>query len=275
MIEKPISRWWRIIINTVIIIFYLLPIYVIVNMSFKEGADLLNHLAFPSRVVVKNYKIILYEGKFIRAFLNTVITAVIPSAACVFLGCMAAFPIARNKTKLNSAVNSIFMGVMMIPGQSVLVGLYHQFVKMHGINHLWSVIAISTAFGIPVAVLLYSNFIRSIPDSLDDAAALDGAGALQIFWHIILPQLKPITATIVIQQVVGNWNNYVYPSYFLQKPSKYTLVLLISQYFGNSETAAKMGTASAVAVCASLPMIILFFSLQKYFVEGSIDAAVK
>jgi len=193
----------------------------------------------------------------------------------VFLGCMAAYPLARNRSRANSVVKAICMGIMMIPSVSILVGLYTEMVALKGINKLWSVIVIGAASGLPTAILLYTSFMTSIPHELDEAAALDGAGNFTTFWRIILPQLKPVTATIVIQQGVGAWNNFLYPSYFLQKPQKYTLVLLIRQFFGANDSAGNMNAAAAVAVLSTLPIIILYLCCQKYFVQSQIDSANK
>ena len=122
---------------------------------------------------------------------------------------------------------------------------------------------------------MYVNFITSIPISLDEASILDGAGAFRTFWSVILPQLKPVTVSVIILKGVGAWNDYLYPSYMLQKPKKYTLVLLIKQYFGSSTSAMDLNGAAAVAVVCVLPLIILYLSLQKYFIQGQIDGAVK
>lgn len=274
-IKRKEKVWWKYIVSLVILIVYLLPIYVLVVMSLKERTDFSSRLVLPDYLYLDNYRKALREGGFLNALKNTCITTVLTVVIEVILGCMAAYPLSRNRSGFNSVIKSICMGVMMIPSLSIVVGVYTEMISLGGINHFWPVIVIGAAFGLPTAILLYSNFINSIPSSLDEAAALDGASPFRTFWDVILPQLKPVTATLVIQQGVGAWNNFVYPSYFLQKPEKYTLVLLIRQYFGAADSASNLNGAAAVAILSTLPIIILYIFMQKYFIQGQIDGAVK
>ena len=121
----------------------------------------------------------------------------------VFAGCMGAYPLARNRSRLNKVVKALIMGVMMVPGLSIVVGVYSTLVNLHAISTYWGIIIVTAAFGLPLSIYLYSNFISSIPRTLDEAAAIDGAGAAQTFLHIILPQLKPVTVSVIIMKGVG------------------------------------------------------------------------
>lgn len=269
------DEWWRYLFSIFIAILFLLPIYVLIVMSLKERTDFSSRLLPPPYFYPDNFVEAIQEGVFFNALKNTCIIALGTVVMTIVLGCMAAYPLARNRSKFNSVIHSLCMGVMMIPGLSILVGVYTEIVAMKGIDHFWPVVVVGAAFGIPGAIILYLNFINSIPISLDEAAALDGAGPLKTFWRIILPQLKPVTATLIISNGVGAWNNYVYPSYFLQKPSNYTLVLLIRQYFGGADSGSNLNGAAAMAILSTLPIILLFLFLQKYFIQGQIDGAVK
>lgn len=124
-----------------------------------------------------------------------------------------------------------------------------------------------------MTIYLYTNFISAIPASLDEAGAIDGCNAFQSFFLIILPQLKPVTVTVIILQGVSIWNEYAYGLYILQKPKMYTLTLMISQYFS---TGGKDFNGAAAAACiAILPIVLAYIFLQKYFIQGTIDSAVK
>ncbi len=216
--KRKEKNGWKYVASLIIIVIYLLPIYVLIVMSFKEKTDFSSKLALPEYLYLENYRKALIESGFLSALWNTFVIVAATVAIVVILGCMAAYPLARNRSRTNDFVKSVCMGIMMIPSVSILVGLYTEMVALKGINKLWSVIIIGVASGLPTAILLYTSFMTSIPQELDEAAALDGASHLTAFWKIILPQLKPVTATIVIQQGVGAWNNFLYPSYFLQKP---------------------------------------------------------
>jgi raffinose/stachyose/melibiose transport system permease protein len=161
----------------------------------------------------------------------------------------------------------------MIPSLSILVGVYSVLVKIKGISTLWGLILVTAAFGIPMTVYLYTNFITSIPEALDEAAAIDGCSVLQTYFLIILPQLKPVTVSVIILNGVSVWNEYAYSLYVLQSPKTYTLTLMISQYF--STGGKDFNGAAAAATLAILPITILYLCLQKYFIQGQLDSAVK
>lgn len=269
------SNWWKYVLAVCLVLVYLFPIYVLVSMAFKKMTDLSSYLLPPSYFYPDNFIKIIQSGKILPALKNTVVITVGVVATEVIFGCMAAYPLSRNRSKFNSLVYSFCLGAMMIPALSILVGVYTEMVQLGGVNHLWSVIAIAAAFGLPLSINLYVNFITSIPVALDEAATIDGAGVLRTFWNIILPQLKPVTVSVIILKGVAAWNDYLYPSYMLQKPSTYTLVLLIKQYFGSSSSAMDLNSAAAVAVICVAPLIIAYLFLQKYFIQGQIDGAVK
>ena len=170
-------------------------------------------------------------------------------------------------------IRSVNLAIMMIPPVSILVGVYSILVKFNGINTHWALILVTAAFGLPLSIYLYTNYITAIPRALDEAATIDGANRLQCFLHIILPQLKPVTVTVIIMKGVGAWNDFLYPMYIMQKPKMYTVVLVIKQYF--SEASTDLHGAAACCVLAMLPIIALYIFLNKYFIKGAVDSAVK
>lgn len=120
---------------------------------------------------------------------------------------------------------------------------------------------------------MFSNFISSIPRALDEASIIDGASIIQTFFYIILPQLKPIIATVVILHGVAAWNEYAYSMYIMQKPELLTITLTIKKYF--SSVGNNYGGAAASAVLAILPLTIIYLFLQDAFVQGQVDSAIK
>jgi raffinose/stachyose/melibiose transport system permease protein len=162
---------------------------------------------------------------------------------------------------------------MIIPPLTILVGVYTFLTKIKALNTYWGMIVTLVAFGLPMAIFLYSNFIKSIPKELDEASIMDGAGILQTFYYVILPELKPITATIIILHGVAAWNEFAYSMYILQKPSMMTITLTIKKFF--TGTTVDYGGACAAAVLAILPLTIVYLILQESFIQGQIDSAIK
>ena len=274
MKPKRMKSLWKYPLSAVIIVVYILPVYALLLMSFKTITDGSSRLALPNIWYFSNYIKVFLESDLLRALKNTIIITVCTVLVEVVVAALAAYPLARNKSRFNKAINTIIMGVMMIPSLSILVGVYSELVSLHAISTYWGIIAVSAAFGLPMPIYLYTKFISSIPPSLDDAGAIDGCNALQTFFYVILPQLKPVTATVIILNGVGMWNEYGYSLYVLQKPQMYTLTLMISQYFSSSSVSDLNGAAAAACVVIA-PVVVLYLFLQKYFVQGQIDSAIK
>lgn len=264
---------WKYLLAVLIVVVHILPIYVLLTMAFKTPTDFGSRLAMPGYLYLENFLEVMRSGKIFDAIKNTIIVAAFTLLTEVILGCMASYPLARNQSRFNEKIRYLIMGVMMVPPLSILVGVYSMIVDLNGISTYWGIILVEAAFGLPRAIFLFTNFVAAIPTELDEAAAIDGAGIFQTFFKVILPQVKPVTVTVILLGIVNAWNDYVYPSYILQKPAMYTVVLLVKRYF--SDTATDLHGAAAVCVLGMLPVIVLYVFLQKYFVQGTLDSAVK
>lgn len=267
------KNWWKYILATVIVVIYLLPIYVVITTSLKPMTDLSSRLLLPKDANWNNYLEVFQKSKMLKAILNSLIITIGTVLGVVVAGSLAAYPMARIQNKLSKGVKIFIMGVMMVPGMSMVVGIYSILVSMNALSTYWGIIVVSAAFGLPLSIYMYSNFIASIPRELDEAAEVDGAGVIRTFFQIIVPQLKPVTVSIILLQGVSSWNEYGYSLYILQKPNMYNVTLTVKQYFG--EAVKDLNGAAASAVIAIVPVVIIYLFLQKYFVQGAIDSAVK
>lgn len=259
--------------SAVLCAIYLLPFYVVVVLSLKPRTDLSSRLAPPSTLYLDNYLNVLKSGEILNAIKNNVIIIAGALLVIIVAGSLAAYPIARMRSRWNEGVRKLFMGIMMITPLTILVGLYSILSRINAISTYWGIILVLSTFGVPMSVYLYSNFISTIPIELDEAAAIDGAGRLQTFFLVILPQLAPVTVTVIIMQGVSIWNNYLFTHYILQRRQMFTVTQVIQGFF--STTSSDYGGAAAVAILGMLPVVVLYLFLQKYFVKGAIDSAVK
>lgn len=265
--------WWKYTLVALIVFIYLLPLYVLLMKSLKSITDHSTPMSFPQVLYWENYLAVIRDGTMLRAYKNSMIITVLAVACDILIGCMAAYPLARNDSKFNALVRNAFMGVMMIPPLTILVGVYTFLVDIQAINHYWGIVFTIVAFGLPMSIFMFTNFIVSIPKALDEASIIDGANIMQTFLYIIFPQLKPIIITIAIIHGVGAWNEYAYSLYILQKPDMATITLTIKQYF--SGVTNDYGGAAAAAMLGIVPLIIVYVFLQDYFVRGQIDSAIK
>ena len=267
------SNTWKYILAFVIIVIHFVPIYMVLAIAFKSPYDHSSRWAFPGYVYLKNIYTALERGGMLLALKNTVIISGISILLIVVVGAMAAYPIARNRNRMNNLVKGFIMGVMMIPPLSILVPLYSFMAKVQGINSYWGMIVTLLTFQLPTSIFLFSSFISSIPIALEEAAAIDGCGPFQTFFRIIMPQLKPVTASVVIITGVNCWNNYQFALYLLQSPKIKTITLAIAGFF--SADSATVNGAAAAAFLGILPVIVVFLFLQKYFIQGMVDSAIK
>lgn len=272
-IVKKIKVFWRIPILAAIFVLYLAPIYILVGVSLKPHTDLSSYWKFPVQMTLDNIKVAIREGNILQAMFNSLVITVGVVILVVLVGSLTAYPLARNKTKFNKYMKGFILGIMMVPPLSILVPLFSTLVNMGGVNHYWGIIITLLTFSLPTSIFLYTNFIASIPTALDEAAAIDGCGPIRTFLFIIMPQLKPVTASVIILIGVQTWNDYQFSLYVLQSPRMKTVTLAISSFF--SQTTSNLNAAAAAAFIAILPIVLIFIFLQKYFIKGMVDSAIK
>ena len=249
--------WWKYLIGLALLFIYLYPFFIIINVSLKPFGDTTSRMKFPDPVYWDNFKSVIAAGDIFVGIRNSLIITVLVLILEIVVGCMAAYALARNQSKVNEVVRSLIMSVMMITPLTILVGVYSTMSKIHATSTYWGMVLLLSSFGLPMVIFLYTNFISSIPVALDEAAAIDGASNLQIFFKIILPQLKSVTVTVIILQGVGIWNEYTYSYYFLQKKEMQTITLVIKTFFsiGSGDGRHRNGPAD---YSVSVPAEILY-----------------
>ena len=270
---KIITPIWQGIIAIILILIYASPIYVLVGVALKSPSDMSSMWVLPSYINYENFTAAINEGKIFLSMINSIIITFAAVLLIVFVGALAAYPLSRIKTRFNNLVKGFTLGIMIVPPLSILVPLYATLVNLGGVNKYWGIVLTLLTFELPLSIYLYTNFISSIPNALDEAASIDGCGPIKTFFSIILPQLKPVTASVIILAGVHCWNDYQFSLYILQSPEYKTVTLAISSFF--SQTTSNLNAAAASALLAILPISLVFLFLQKYFIKGMVDSSVK
>lgn len=274
MLKLKRKIWsWKTLVAAIILLIHFVPFYILISVSFKKQMDLTSRWSLPRYLNLENFVLALEKGGLLRALMNTVVITVISVILIVMLGSMAAYPLSRVKRKTNKVLLSIILAVMMIPPLSVLVPLYKTMVGIGGVNTYWGTILVSVTYNLPISIFLFSNFIATIPEELDEASMIDGCSRISVFYKIILPNLKSVTASVIILTGVYVWNDYSFQMYMLQKKEMRTATLAIGSFF--TENAANLNAGAAAALLVIIPPIILYLAMQKYFVQGMTDGAVK
>ncbi|HEY9594104.1 MAG TPA: carbohydrate ABC transporter permease [Spirochaetia bacterium] len=266
-------NWWRVALMTLISAVALFPIYITVVVSLKPQTDLSSFWVPPRVPFWENFAGAFAIGRLGTAFMNTAIITALSVVLVIGLGAMASYPLARHRSRLNAVVTTFMLSILMVPGLSLLVPLYVLLVRIRGISTYWGVMLVHVTFNLPLAIFLYLNFIRAVPRDLDEAALIDGSSVYAVFYRIILPLLKPVTVSVIILTGVAVWNDYQFSLYFLQAPAKRVITLAISSFFAIS--GGNTHIAAAAAVVAIVPITIVYVALQRYFVQGVLDSALK
>lgn len=274
MINKKQSQNYLLSILLVLIgLIHFIPFYITINLSFKAKTDFSSRWLFPENVYWENFASAIENANIFTAMSNSAIITVFSIVIIIFIGGMAAYPLARNNSVLNNLIVLFTLSVMMVPPLSMLVPLVTTMSRLKLISTYLGIILVLVTFQLPISIFLYTNFIKTIPKELDEAALIDGCSRFGIFYRIILPLLKPITATATILAGVAIWNDYQFSLFLLQKKSMQVVTLSVASFF--SQSSSNLGAAAATSVVGVLPVVILYVFLQKYFIRGMVDSAVK
>ncbi|MBQ0036657.1 MAG: carbohydrate ABC transporter permease [Firmicutes bacterium] len=275
MKESKISKITRIMVILLICITCLIPFVVLLILSLNSPGRILSE----GNVLIPDFEWSNYVQAWVKsrigtAMMNSAIITAGTLLVTIICGGLAGYAIARHNTKYNRFVFGLLIGCMMIPGIINTVPLYTLMRKMHAVNTLWGMIGVCSALAMPSAVFIYTSFIRALPKELDEAAALDGCDSFKIFWRVIFPVIKPATASFIILNGFGIWNNYAQAVFFLQSRSKQNIPQALSVFF-QQFAGAKWHLMAATAVIAIIPVIVIFLVFQKQFIKGLSDGAMK
>jgi len=155
----------------------------------------------------------------------------------------------------------------MLPTQVTLVPQYLLYYKLGMVDTYWPMIVPAWLGGGAFNIFLYRQFFLSLPKELNEAATIDGANSWQTFFHIILPSVKPVSLAVGVMSLVYNWNDFYTPLIYLNTTSKFTVSIGL-QFLNSSMGTTKIGQMMAVALVTLLPVLVIFFVCQKYFVQG-------
>ncbi len=270
--KKSLKALWG-ILTVVIGLFHFIPLFISINVSMKPKTDLSSRWMLPSGLYFKNFEYAVQKAKIFLAMQNSAIITLVSIGVVVLVGAMAAYPLARNRSKFNFRISQFILGVMMVPPLSMLVPLVSTMTRLGAVSSYWGIVLVLVTFQLPISIFLYTNFIDTIPGELDEAALIDGCSRFSIFYRIILPLLKPVTATVVILTGVAIWNDYQFSLFLLQAPAMKVVTLAVSTFFAQSSS--NLGAAAASAIVGVLPVTLMFLFLQRYFIRGMVDSAVK
>jgi len=277
-VKKLISDIVIFILLIIAAIFFLIPFFMVIVNSFKTKRDIIRNpmaLLGEQGFSFVNYVKAFQQMEFLKSFGNSLFITGLATLCVIMLSSMVAYYIVRSGSTIGKIIFAMMIASMIIPFQAVMIPLVSIYGAQLGVlNHRVSLIFMHTGFAMSMSVFMYNGFIKSgVPKSLEEAAYIDGCTKMQTFLKVVFPLLKPVTSTLIILNAMQFWNDYLLPSLVLGKKPLYTLPLSTYSFYGTYSS--DYGLIMAALVLTLLPILLLYFFLQKQIIAGMVAGAVK
>jgi trehalose/maltose transport system permease protein len=280
------SRFGRILFRSpfylliaAIFAYCLFPFYWALRSSLTPEGDLFSTPLqyFPSKPTLDNYRAIFSASFFTDALLNSAIVAGSVTLLSLAIGASAAFALGRFRFHGRSFVMYLMLSMTIFPQIAILGALYTTISTLHLYDKLGALIFSYLIFTLPFTIWVLTSFMRTLPGDLEEAAYVDGATPLQVFWKVLLPLIAPGLVTTGLLAFISAWNEYLYALSFIQSPNHYTVPLAITSFVSNtgSAFAVPWGEIMAATVIITLPLIAMVLVLQRRIIAGLTAGAVK
>jgi arabinogalactan oligomer / maltooligosaccharide transport system permease protein len=286
------SDWWRYVVGLLAIAFAVFPILYVISSAFNPVDSLGSTGVIPEDLTLDNFRAILSgspgeEGTSEAAidvpyknwYVNMIFVSGATALVSVFFGVIAAYAFARFRFKGRRMGMLSLLLIQMFPTFLAVVAIYLIVLR---VGDIFPAVGLDTRLGLILVYLggvlgvntwLMKGFLDSIPDSLDESARVDGATPTQVFWAVILPLAAPVLAVVGLISYIFSINEYIIASVLIDSTDKFTMTVGLYSFI-NDKYAQQWGTFCAGVILAAIPVVILFFFLQRYFTEG-VTGAVK
>jgi trehalose/maltose transport system permease protein len=291
-VERPVSRgrwlrrtplgrfitklpFWLLI--AAIFIYAIFPFYWAIRSAFTPEGELFRTPVdyFPKHPTLANFREALSTPTFQHALINSTIVAGSVTLISLAIGSLAAYALGRVRFRGRSAVLYLMLSMTIFPQIAILGALYTMITRFHLYDSLLALIFSYMIFTLPFTVWVLTSFMRGLPGDLEEAAYVDGATPLQVFYKVLLPLIAPGLVTTGLLAFIAAWNEYLYALSFIQTPNKYTVTLAITTFQGKSGFQQPWGQIMAATVIVTLPLIIATLVLQRRILAGLTAGAVK
>jgi ABC-type glycerol-3-phosphate transport system permease component len=267
--------------GVLVVLLTLFPILWMVSTAFKPAREIfsLTPHPLPAHPTLGNFRAVLSGGAagaglsfwifFRNSMLVTVSAVLLSSAVSLF----AAVAVARFRFRFRASYLIMLLVVQMIPMNALVIPLFLDYRGLNLLDSLTGLILIYAAIALPISIWLLRNFVATVPRELEEAAAIDGAGPLRIFWRILFPLVAPGLVATSTFSFIAAWNEFVYALTFLQTQGNYTLPIYVTYFYGKG--AANWGPIMAASTLYTIPPIVFFLIIQRRMVGGLVAGAVK
>jgi raffinose/stachyose/melibiose transport system permease protein len=245
----------------------MMPLLTMIGNSFRTYLDIAtNPWPIPVNPTVENYVNAWTRASFATYVVNSVVVTVSALALSTVVAVPAAYAIARWQFRGRALVESLFMSGLLIPFMLAILPMFYLMDWLHLVDSPLSLVLIYGANGIPFTTFILVSFFRQLPTELNEAALIDGASHVTVFFQVMLPLVRPAIATVLIFRFVPIWNDFLMPLVMLRTRSKYTLGVGLTTFFG--EYATDWASLFAGLVIATIPLLALFILATRQIIDG-------
>ena len=247
----------------------LFPFIWMISTSFKPMSDIykMPPTLFPENGTVENFVEGWKGANFQLYFKNTAVITFLATVGTVLSSSVVAYGFARFQSRCSKLLFMVLLGTMMLPTQVTLIPQYLLYYKLGMVDTIWPLIIPSWLGGGAFNIFLFIQFFRTLPKELDEAAKIDGANSLQVFTRILRPAVKPVMLAVLVMALVYNWNDFFNPLIYLNSNDKFTIAIGL-QFFKGSQGNVQVGQMMSMALVSLLPVLVIFATCQKYFIQG-------
>ncbi len=251
-----------------------IPIVVILLGAFKDGKEFANSGVFelPKSWSFENFKTAFFEGNVLLGLRNTAVILIASCAGTILTGTMTAFVIQRFDGYFTRTVKALFLLATLLPNISMQVTVFQIVSKMGLYNTMFAPIILYVGTDI-ISIYIFMQFLSQISTSLDESAIMDGASYPRIYFSIILPNLMPAIATVLIIKFVSIYNDFYTPQLYMQDDRLLVVSTVLYKYI--SSTKIQWEVVFAGIILCIIPTLVIFLFLQKYIYSGLVSGSVK
>lgn len=262
------------VVTLVIAVIFLIPVFFALISAFKTNGEIIaNPVALPTSLNLDNFVQLFKKADVWGALRNTLILTVVSELLIVVVVPMGAYGIQRTGNKWLKKCYTFFMVGMMIPFHVYMFSLFREMQAFGIYKTMIGPIVCYISGSVPFGTLMYFSFLKGIPVEIEEAATIDGCSPMRTFWQVVFPLLGPCTASMVVLNGLGIWNDFLMP--YLVLPSNQTKTLTVEIFKFVDQFSTQWNIVFAGTIFAIIPALIVFFSLQKYFVKGITSGAAK
>ncbi len=258
-----------------LVIIWGFPTYWMLNSAFKTPDKLtsVEPAFWPSPASVEAFIRAFTKPGFLTSLGNSLLIAVLVVLASICVGFLATAALTRFRFFGRKAILVTILAIQMIPSIALLIPLFLTFRDANMLNTYWALILAYLASALPFSIWVLRGFFQSIPEEIDEAARLDGAGDMRVLWSIYFPLVLPGLISTAVFTFIEAWNDYIMAYILLQEQAKYTLPVWLVSF--NQDTGIDYGGLIAASVLFSIPVVVFFLFVQRNLVAGMSGGAVK